>query len=119
MRAGPLVVAGILLLSASVAFAAEPMAPSDIQATFFNGKPFTASSTSGTQFKMIFTPDGKMTREPRGKSGKKSSGTWKLDTSGFCTTWQQAETNCYTIVPSGKNKWSIQKGSTTVAVWTK
>ncbi len=118
MRAGPPVVAGILL-SACVAFAAEPMAPSDIQATFFNGKPFTASSTSGTQFKMIFTPDGKMTREPRGKSGKKSSGTWKLDTSGFCTTWQQAETNCYTIVPSGKNKWSIQKGSTTVAVWTK
>ena len=29
MRAGPLVIAGILLLSACVAFAAEPMAPSD------------------------------------------------------------------------------------------
>jgi hypothetical protein len=67
---------------------------------------------------MIFTPDGKMTREPRGKSGKKSSGNWKLDSSGFCTTWEQAETNCYTVVPSGK-KWSIQKGSTTVAVWAK
>jgi hypothetical protein len=61
--------------SASAAFAAEPMAPSDIQATFFDGKPFTASTTSGTQFKMIFTADGKMTRQPRGKSGKKSSGT--------------------------------------------
>ena len=47
MRAGPFVVAGILLF-ACVAFAAEPMAPSDIQATFFNGKPFTASSTGGT-----------------------------------------------------------------------
>jgi hypothetical protein len=35
MRAGSLV----LLLSASAAFAIEPMAPSDIQATFFNGKP--------------------------------------------------------------------------------
>jgi len=115
MRAEPLVVAGILF-SACVAFAAGPMAPSDIQATFFDGKPFTASSTSGTQFKMIFTPDGKMTREPRGKSGKKNSGTWKLDTSGFCTTWQEAATNCYTVVLSGKNKWSIQKGSTTVAV---
>ncbi len=65
------------------AFAAEPMAPSDIQATFFDGKPFTASTTSGTQFKMTFTPDGKMTRQPRGKSGKKSSGTWKLDSTGF------------------------------------
>ena len=118
MRAGPLVVVGILV-SAGVACAAEPMAPNDIQATFFNGKPFTASTTSGTQFKMIFTPDGKMIREPRGKSGKKNSGTWKLDTQGFCTTWKRAETTCYTIVPSGKNKWSVQKGSNTLAVWTK
>ena len=101
------------------AFAAERMPPSDIQATFFNGKPFTASTTSGTQFKMTFTPDGKMTRQPSGKSGKKSSGTWKLDTSGFCTSWNGAETNCYTVVPSGKNKWSIQKGFTAVAVWSK
>jgi hypothetical protein len=117
MRAASLALAGILL-SASAAFAAEPMAPSDIQATFFDGKPFTASTTSGTQFKMIFTADGKMTRQPRGKSGKKSSGTWKLDASGFCTSWKGAETNCYTVVPSGKNKWSIQKGSTAVAVWS-
>jgi hypothetical protein len=118
MRAASLALAGILLFP-SAAFAAEPMAPSDIQATFFDGKPFTASTTSGTQFKMIFTADGKMTRQPRGKSGKKSAGTWKLDTSGFCTTWKGAGTNCYTVVPSGKNKWSIQKGSTAVAVWAK
>ena len=56
MRAASLALAGILL-SASAAFAAEPMAPTDIQATFFDGKPFTASTTSGTQFKMIFTAD--------------------------------------------------------------
>jgi hypothetical protein len=107
-----------LLLSARAAFAA-PMMPSDIQATFFNGQPFTASTPGGTKFKMIFTPDGTMIREPRGKSGAKSSGTWKLDTSGFCTTWKKAETKCYTIVPNGKNKWSVQKGSTTIAVWAK
>ena len=101
MRTSPLVLAGILL-TISAAFAAERMPPSDIQATFFNGKPFTASTTSGTQFKMTFTPDGKMTRQPSGKSGKKSSGTWKLDTSGFCTSWKGAETNCYTVVPSGR-----------------
>ena len=39
MRALPLVVAGTFL-STCVAFAAEPMAPNDIQATFFDGKPF-------------------------------------------------------------------------------
>ena len=118
MRASLLVFAGTLF-SVTAAFAAERMAPSDIQATFFSGKPFTASTTSGTQFKMTFTPDGKMTRQPSGKIGKKSSGTWKLDTSGFCTSSKGAETNCYTVVPSGKNKWSIQKGSTAVAVWSK
>jgi hypothetical protein len=118
MRAGSPVLAA-LLLSASVAFTAQRMAPSDILATFFNGKSFTASTTSGTQFKMTFTPDGKMTRQPSGKAGKKSSGAWKLDESGFCTTWKGAGTNCYTVIPSGKNKWSIQKGSTTVAVWSK
>ena len=101
MRARSLVVAGTLI-SACAVFAAEPMAPNDIQATFFNGKPFNASTTSGTQFKMIFIPDGKMTREPRGTSGKKNSGTWKLDTQGFCTTWKRAETNCYTIVPAAR-----------------
>jgi hypothetical protein len=118
MRVGPVVLAGTLLFE-SAAFPAEPMKPSDIQANFFSGKSFTASTTSGTQFKMTFTPDGKMTRQPSGKTGKKSSGTWKLDTSGFCTTWKRAETNCYTVIPSGKNKWSIQKGSTAVAIWSK
>jgi hypothetical protein len=74
MRAPPLVVVGTFL-STCLTFAAEPMAPSDIQATFFDGKPFTAATTSGTQFKMILTADGKMTRQPHGKSGKRSSGT--------------------------------------------
>jgi hypothetical protein len=117
IRAGPFAVA--IFFSASAAFAAGPMVSSDIQATFFNGQPFTASTPGGTRFRMIFAADGTMTREPSAKSGKKSSGTWKLDTTGFCTTWKRAETNCYTIVPNGKNKWSVQKGSSTIAVWTK
>ncbi len=108
----------VLILSARAAFA-TPMLPSEIQATFFMGQPFTASTQGGTKFKMNFMPDGTMTREPRGTSGGKSSGTWKLDTSGFCTTWKQREVNCYTVTQSGKNKWSVQKGSTTIATWTK
>jgi hypothetical protein len=68
MRAASFALAGILL-SASTAFAAEPMAPRDIQATFFDAKAFTASTMSGTQFKMIFNADGKMTRSASGKVG--------------------------------------------------
>jgi hypothetical protein len=117
MRAGLFAVA-ILILSACGAFAA-PMLPSDIQTTFFNGQPFTASTQSGTKFKMNFTPDGMMTREPQGTSGGKSSGTWKLDASGFCTTWKQREINCYIVIPSGKNKWLVKNGSNTIATWAK
>jgi hypothetical protein len=122
MRAEPF--AGLcILLIASAAFAAGPMAPSDIQTTFFNGQPFTASSPSGVQFKMTFTPDRKMTREPLGQSGYKNNGTWKLDAKGFCTSWNRAKATCYTIIPSSENKWSVQKRATTIAttiaVWSK
>jgi hypothetical protein len=58
MRTGSLALA-VMLLSASAAFAAECYS-----STFFNGKSLVASTTSGTQFKMIFTPDGRMTRQP-------------------------------------------------------
>ena len=40
------------------------LSPSDIQATFFNGQPFTASTPSSLKFKMTFTADGKMKRQP-------------------------------------------------------
>ena len=112
-----------ILLTASAAFAAEPMAPSDIQATFFNGQPFSASTPSGTQFKMTFTPDGKMTREPLAHTGYKNNGTWKLTAKGFCTSWSRSKATCYTIIPRGENKWSVQQAvttiATTIAMWSK
>jgi hypothetical protein len=119
MRAVPFAVA-CMLLATSAAFAAEPMAPSDIQATFFNGQAFTASTPSGdTQFKMTFTPDGKMIREPLAHTGYKNNGTWKLDAKGFCTIWQNAKRTCFIVIPNGENKWSVQKGADVVAAWTK
>jgi hypothetical protein len=118
MREGPCAVACILLVASAV-FAGEPMAPSDIKTTFFNGQPFTASTPSGTQFKMIFTSDGKMTREPLTHAGYKNYGTWKLDAKGFCTTWQNAKRTCFTVVPNGQNKWSVQKGAKVITTWTK
>ena len=122
MRAESLAVV-CTLLTGSAAFAAEPMAPSDIQATFFNGESFTASTPGGTKFKMTFTPDGKMTREPLAQSGSRNTGTWKLNANGFCTTWQHAKPSCFTVTPKGENKWSVQKIATTiattVAVWSK
>ena len=85
MRASPFGVM-YLLVAARAAVVAEPMAPSDIQAIFFNGQPFTASTVDGTQFNMTFTADGKMIREPLAHTGYRNNGTWKLDAKGFCTT---------------------------------
>ena len=45
--------------------------------------------------------------------------TWKLSKEGFCTSWKGSAAICYTLVNVDKNKWSVVKGATTVAVWSK
>jgi hypothetical protein len=119
-RRGVTVAAFAVLLTTTVA-AAQPakLPPSEIQTTFFNGQPFTASTLSNVKYKMTFMADGKMKREPIG-SGNKGEGTWKLSKDGFCTTWSSATvSNCFTLVNAGANKWSVMKGSTIQAIWTK
>jgi hypothetical protein len=111
--------AAVVVLTANGVLAADKLAPNDIQSTFFNGQPFTASSTSNLKFKMTFTADGKMKRLPIGK-GTRGEGTWKLSKDGFCTTWGgQTIANCFTLVTAGDNKWSVMRGSTIQAIWTK
>ncbi|MFL6797193.1 MAG: hypothetical protein ACJ8F3_07260 [Xanthobacteraceae bacterium] len=110
--------ASVALLSATAAAVAAVLAPNEIQTTFFNGQPFTAS-TSSLKYKMTFAADGKMSREPIGKAGGKSEGTWKLSKDGFCTTWKGSKANCYRVQSAGENKWSVMKGSSSVATWTK
>jgi len=109
------------LLPAHPAVAAGPAAklsPNEIAATFFNGQPFTASTPSNVRFKMTFTADGKMKRQPIG-AGSRGEGTWKLSKDGFCTAWKGAKDNCFTVVSAGDNKWSVLKGSTIMATWSK
>src|SRR3984893_12789346 len=95
---GAAIAALAVLLTTTVA-AAQPatLPPSEIQTTFFNGQPFTASTLSHVKYKMTFLADGKMKREPIG-SGNKGEGTWKLSEGGFCTTWGRGTTaNCLTL----------------------
>ena len=116
MRA--LFVAGVAVMALIAPALAAVLAPNEIQATFFTGQPFTASATN-IKFKMVFTADGKMTREPFGKSGPKSEGTWKLTKDGFCSTWKGSKANCYRVESAGENKWLVKKGTTLAATWTK
>ena len=108
-----------IVLIAGAASAAQKLTPKEIQTEFLDGKPFTAATTSGTKFKMTFATDGKVTREPQDKAGQKGEGTWKLSKEGFCTSWREKSSTCYTLVNVDKNKWSVVKGATTVAVWSK
>jgi hypothetical protein len=110
----------VCVLYAAPAAAAPPakLSPADIQTTFFNGQPFTASTPSSLRFKMTFTADGKMKREPLA-TGHRGEGTWKLSKDGFCTTWKGAKDNCFTVVSAGDNKWSVLRGSTIMATWSK
>ena len=117
MRA--LFVAGVAVVAVTAPAVAAELAPNEIQATFFTGQPFTASTPTNIKFKMVFAPDGKMTREPVGTAGAKGEGTWKLTKDGFCTTWKGSKPNCFRILTAGDNKWSVMKGTTAVATWTK
>ncbi len=109
----------IAVLTVTAGFAATKLAPKEIQTEFFDGKTFVAATTTGNKFKMSFAPDGKVTREPQDKAGAKGEGTWKITKDGFCTAWKGSAQNCYTLVNIEKNKWSVVKGATTVAVWSK
>ena len=109
----------VLVVPALAASPTAKLAPNDIQATFFNGQPFTAATNTNVKYKMTFTADGKMTRAPAGGGGARGEGTWTLSKDGFCSTWKGAGANCFTVVSAGSNKWSVLKGSTILATWSK
>ena len=110
--------AAVFFSTAVFADPAAKLSPADIQSTFFTGQPFIAATTSSVKYKMTFSADGKMKRQPVG-AGSKGEGTWQLSKEGFCTTWSGAKPNCFTIVAAGDNKWSVLKGSTIMATWSK
>ena len=104
---------------ATQSLAADKLTPDTIKTTFFNGQEFTAATPSGVKFKMVFTPDGKVTRTPSASAGARGEGTWKVSREGFCTTWKGAKQNCYTLVGAGDNKWSVMSGPSLKATWSR
>ena len=106
--------------TAAVAAPASGMlAPEAIKEAFFTGQAFTAATPSGVKYKMLFTPDGKVTREPIGRAGQKGEGSWILSKDGFCTAWKGGRQNCYRLIAAGENKWSVMNGPALMAVWSK
>src|SRR5262249_43409479 len=120
-----------LLLSVGLVIAAPVgrLAPKDVETTFFNGKPVTASTPSNVKFRMAFKPDGTMTRASLGRHAAKAlkakgavitEGTWKPSADGFCSTSKGSpRENCYRVHENGANRWAIVSGSQAVAYWSK
>jgi hypothetical protein len=97
---------------------ASVAAPDDWK-KFLNGRPFVSTTSSNLQFRMVLTPDGKMTRDPIGTTGSKGEGTWTLSGNGLCTVWADAaKPNCFVLRKKNESSWSVMSGSTEVAVWT-
>jgi len=120
MRAWIAGVAAGALLCCGTALAVTKLTPKEIQDTFFDGQPFTSSTPSNIKFRMVFLPDGKMTREPISRAaGVKGEGTWKLSKDGFCTSWKGSKPTCFTLVNVEENRWSVVRGATTMATWSK
>src|ERR1700730_9088784 len=118
--AGIVVCAPLAAVAAAAAPAVTKLTPQEIHSTFSTGEAFTSTTPSGgVKFKMVFTPDGKVTRTPVGKGGAKGEGSWKLDDNGFCNTWKGKMPNCFIVMAGGANKWSVMKGAAPVAVWSK
>ena len=119
MHASSLGGAAFVLIAFAGPAWSDALLPKDIQATFFTGQPFTASTPQKVKFKMVFTADHKATREPLGKVGTAGEGKWKLSNDGFCTSWKDNRFNCYRLITSGENKWSVMQGTTAQAFWSK
>jgi hypothetical protein len=64
-------VAGAAFIAPALAAA---LAPKEIQATFFTGQPFTASTPKGVKCKMVFTADGKITPRKSCRNGNEGPG---------------------------------------------
>jgi len=62
--------AAVALLTFGPAIAASKLTPKEIQTEFFDGKTFTAATTSGVKFKMTFTVDGTIKFVGKGLSTK-------------------------------------------------
>jgi hypothetical protein len=119
MRAALAAVVAVLAALAPTTALANKLTPKEIQATFFTGQPFFASTTAGLKFKMVYAPDGKVTRESVNKAGVVTEGSWKLSKDGFCTAWSGGKPGCYVLVNTEPNRWAVVRGATTIGVWSK
>ena len=85
---------------------------------FFKGYLIISKVAANLQFRMILSPDGKMTRRRMGSGDPWEEGTWAVSGEEICTTLAGAKHDCFVLQKKEENEWSVIRGSTEVAVWS-
>lgn len=103
MRASGITTAAIIVAAGTVSATAatNPLSPSEIQATFGTGKPFSAVSASGgTAYRFTFNTDGSAVAVREGQNTV-ANGRWRVSNDGYCWQWGSGAEHCYTVDKNG------------------
>ena len=98
------------------ALAAAALTPREIGATFATGTPFSSTTPSGTSYSIVLKSDGSASRTPS-RSKTAITGTWRLSTDGYCSTWGKSAENCYRVEKDAGRYKVFDKSGSTVAYW--
>jgi hypothetical protein len=118
MQTRGIIMAAVALLSAAPAFgAATPVSPAEIKTLFGNGKPFTATSSSGQSYTFTFKVDGTASQNPKG-SKNVTLGIWRVNATGYCSKWGTAAEHCYRVERNG-DKFDVRDSTgKAISRWT-
>jgi hypothetical protein len=76
-----------LVMSLLTGGIASASAADDWNKIFLTGKSFISATPQNIQYRMVFTPDGKIARTPVGAAGVKGEGNWTVSNGQICTAW--------------------------------
>ena len=98
--------------------AAELVAPATLGASFFDSKPITTTDARGRASRLVFAPEGTLTRTSA--SGRASEGKWRLSEDGFCMQVGKAKTeSCYIVLKRDDGTISALRRSGQPFTWQK
>jgi hypothetical protein len=93
----------------------------EIRRAWFDGRPFIATGTDGSAYRMVFTDDGKAARLPEnaGKKAHPTIGFWRVIAEGYCSRWTGSNREkCFNIRPAQNGDGTVVRfGQQIVATW--
>ena len=98
----------------------EKLSGEIIRTTWFDGQPFVAVGPDGSQYRMVFTGDGKAARVQVGaKKPKPVTGFWRVIAEGYCSRWAGSNREkCFNVRKSADGSETVVRfGQQIAATW--